>query len=375
MKYMGSKRSMLLNGLGELLTEEAKDAKRFIDLFSGSGAVATFVAKRLPIEVHAYDLQKYSVDLANAVLKRTTPISTEETWVRWHSRARLIFQRYSHPKPARITRISVEVIREWCAIQKDMPITCAYGGHYFSAAQALWIDALRKTLPRSKDAKNVCLAALIDAASHCVAAPGHTAQPFQPTKTAKRFLIESWSRDVLFHTKQRLQTLGKDYSKVIGNAQVRDANLAAQKVRKGDLVFIDPPYSGVHYSRFYHVLETIARGRCGKVEGSGRYPKPSLRPKSQYSLKQGAAKAFDELLTCLAKQQATAIVTFPNHACSNGLSGSHVRAIASKHFGVVETMVESRFSTMGGTGRKSKNKQAARAARHHAKELMLLLKN
>ncbi len=51
MKYMGSKRSMLLNGLGELLTEESKDAKRFIDLFSGSGAVATFVAKRFPIEV------------------------------------------------------------------------------------------------------------------------------------------------------------------------------------------------------------------------------------------------------------------------------------------------------------------------------------
>ena len=38
---MGSKRSMLLNGLGDLLANNAPKTTRFVDLFAGSGAVAS----------------------------------------------------------------------------------------------------------------------------------------------------------------------------------------------------------------------------------------------------------------------------------------------------------------------------------------------
>ena len=51
MKYMGSKRAMLQNGLGELLGREAADALRFFDLFAGSGAVAIHIARRFAISV------------------------------------------------------------------------------------------------------------------------------------------------------------------------------------------------------------------------------------------------------------------------------------------------------------------------------------
>jgi adenine-specific DNA methylase len=70
MKYMGSKRSMLQNGLGELLKREINGAARFVDLFTGSASVAGHVAKNFDVPVLASDLQSYSVALANAIISR-----------------------------------------------------------------------------------------------------------------------------------------------------------------------------------------------------------------------------------------------------------------------------------------------------------------
>lgn len=64
---MGSKRTMLQNGLGELLGHEVSNALRFVDLFAGSGSVAIHVAQKFPIPVLAFDLQSYSAVLAVAV--------------------------------------------------------------------------------------------------------------------------------------------------------------------------------------------------------------------------------------------------------------------------------------------------------------------
>ena len=75
MKYMGSKRAMLRNGLGEMLLREAKGKSRVVDLFSGSGSVSWFTAQRLDRPVLAVDLQRYSAVLARAVIGRTEPLS------------------------------------------------------------------------------------------------------------------------------------------------------------------------------------------------------------------------------------------------------------------------------------------------------------
>src|SRR5437016_2542153 len=85
-KYMGSKRWMLSNGLGHLLDDRAKNASRFVDLFSGSAAVAWYVAERTQREVVACDLQHYSRVLADAVLQRTAPASSAGI-ARWISSA------------------------------------------------------------------------------------------------------------------------------------------------------------------------------------------------------------------------------------------------------------------------------------------------
>jgi adenine-specific DNA-methyltransferase len=137
-------------------------------------------------------------------------------------------------------------------------------------------------------------------------------------------------------------------------------------VTEGDLVFLDPPYSGVHYSRFYHVLETIAVGKVGDVSGIGRYPPSSERPRSDYSLRTKSKSVFDSLLQNLSDRGASVIVTFPAGAASNGMSGEDVVGISERHFSIREKKVSSRFSTLGGN-------RTHREARQVAQELILIL--
>lgn len=370
---MGSKRAMLNNGLGELLGMEVPTAHRFVDLFTGSAAVATHVGSRFDLPVLAFDLQNYSTVLADAVIGRNTTFAWKPAFDRWYKRAADFVSQVRLPEAASITKKAVAEYRAWCAEQHDLPITKAYGGHYFSPQQAVWIDALRAKLPTTEPARTVALAALIQAASQSAAAPGHTAQPFQPTQTAKRFLADAWNREIPIRARSSFEALANQCAQRVGSSRVADANVAAEELVEGDLVFLDPPYSGVHYSRFYHVLETIAQGTCGEVSGVGRYPAPIHRPRSSYSVTSESTSALDSLLETISSRGARAILTFPDHECSNGLSGDSVREISNRYFRVKEKSVKSKFSTMGGTGSAERNGEGARSARHHANELILVL--
>ncbi len=209
-------------------------------------------------------------------------------------------------------------------------------------------------------------------ASRCAAAPGHTAQPFQPTRTAKRFLREAWAKDITTYLKRALVHVSSQHAKTKGTARIADANAAAELIQKGDLVFVDPPYSGVQYSRFYHVLETIARGTSCDVFGIGRYPTRDMRPQSKYSIKTESLAAIKELLKLMADKEATVILTFPDQVCSNGLSGKIIRKAAAPFFSVHQKIVRSRFSTLGGNSG-APDKTGGRQSRQAAKELILVL--
>jgi adenine-specific DNA methylase len=371
---MGSKRAMLGNGLGEALERSLRDANRVLDLFTGSAAVAWYVAERHNKEVLAGDLQNYSRILAASVVERTTPI-LDRDWVdSWIKRAHGRIS--AHPKWKEIKELQnsldKEPVSDIASIARSIdlgsayPLSRAYGGYYYSPWQAAWIDALRASLPISDGLHNVALAALIQAASRCAASPGHTAQSFKPNETAGRYLIEAWQRDVPAIVRTRVTDIAPRKALMKGRAYCMDANDLASEARPGDLVFLDPPYSGVHYSRFYHVLESVARGHVGEISGVGRYPERSERPTSDYSIKRNSRPALDGLLGILARQGASVIITFPAGKASNGLSGDDVRKVAADHYKIAEDKVSSRFSTMGGNLKH-------RAARHQADELILTL--
>ena len=370
MKYMGSKRSMLKNGLGDLLLEQADLFDRFVDLFAGGGFVSWFVAERIAKPVLAVDLQKYSTILCEAVISRTEPLDADALNKKWIAEAKrkrnasyLWKKAYHFSNEAIEIRSFVDQARILCETKSLIgPIWNAYGGHYFSPPQALTFDYLLDNLPDKKEERILCLAACIAAASECVASPGHTAQPFQPTKGAGKYILESWRRDPLERCKNNLEFLCPKFARVPGSVVTTDAQNVISLLTSKDLVFIDPPYSGVQYSRFYHVLETIAR--CDKkisVSGTGRYPALDERPQSKFSNISQAKDALKFLLKGIAEKGSTIIFTFPSGNSSNGLSGDYIKTVASEWFQVEDkNTIEGQFSSLGGNNgnRKARNKSS-----------------
>lgn len=374
-KFMGSKRVMLHNGLGTLIRTEADSKARIVDLFSGGASVSWFAAESIPKPVVSVDLQDFAKVLAKSVVERTAPIDAARLETNWLNPLRDRLSRSECWRRAQVLDRAPPNVGSWasrarglCAQSHGTGVMWrAYGGYYFSPSQAIVFDLLRKHLPRCGPDRWVCHAALLVAASKCVAAPGHTAQPFATTRTAGPFLREAWLRDPLLYIRRALATLSAKRAQVQGKAKVGDAVYIARRLSDSDLVFVDPPYSGVHYSRFYHVLETLARGSCGPVSGTGRYPPPKERPVSLFSQRGNSQRTIEQLFRVLSARGCTVIVTFPKHECSNGLSGSTVAQAAKKHFAVERTMVKTSFSTLGGNGEN-------RSARQHSQELILLLK-
>ncbi len=370
MKYMGSKRAMLRNGLGGVLDSMMGNHKRFIDLFTGSASVAWHVAQRYPIETWAFDLQRYSAILAAAVVQRDHQVDPIKLWKNWSLRAASRFASFSAPASSEIGPSFVRKARKWAGQFDETSLINAYAGHYYSPIQASWLQALRDTIPSSSPNREICLSALVIAASKCAASPGHTAQPFQPTDTALKYLQLSWQRNLCDDIQNALVQIAPLHAKIIGKALTGDANKVASELESGDLVFIDPPYSDVQYSRFYHVLEAITVGYTSPVFGIGRYPPLDERPSSKYSQKSNSLFAIQDLLATLADRSVSAIITFPDHDCSNGITANTIKNAASKRFKVKTRRVSSVFSTLGGPAAR---KDGPRLARLIANEMILCL--
>ena len=367
---------MLENGLGELLKAQAESASRIVDLFCGAASVSWFAATTLDKPILACDLQKYAAILAGSVVKRTKPIEVQDLDKLWLSPAIQIrselkgWQEASSLDSAEhCTATWQQLAQELCSSDEETEFSLVwrcYGGHYFSPTQALSFDSMLQSLPDNRESRELCLAAVIIAASNCAAAPGHTAQPFKATQTAAPYLRYAWLRDPFHYAQVALKKLCPLHAIKPGNAIVADANQVAKDLDSKDVVFVDPPYSSVQYSRFYHVLETIAKGNCSNVEGVGRYPPLEERPNSCYSKKSISAQVIEDLLCTLSAKRCKVVLTFPKEQCSNGLSGDGLEEMAQKFFHITRRSVKTTFSTLGGN-------RTNRVARKVSDELILVL--
>ena len=358
---------MLKNGLGELLLRETENANRFFDPFSGSGAVAFHVAEAIKIPVIAGDLQAYAVEIANSILLRTRPLNRSSVSVlnRWIEEGKDRYLEFEINQKLQAKK-SIVYSNRRLSENSHYNFVNAYGGYYFSYNQAIAFSILMETLPKSILLRSIALSGLIEAASNCAAAPGHTAQPFRPTQRGLLSIVDAWKRDPFFYIEGKIDEISKRYAQTKGYAKISLANDLLADIESGDLVFLDPPYSGVHYSRFYHVLETVARNNKIVPLGEGRYPSPEERPRSHFSMKSKSHLALSETFELISGKGARAILTFPEGECSNGLSGQIVKKIASQYFKIEKEIIKGMFSTLGGNN-------SCRPARTKSSEMVLLL--
>lgn len=365
---MGSKTGMLSGVLGEKLDALAPVGGRFIDLFSGSGAVAQYVATRKSVPVVGVDLMRFSGALNAATIERTRVVDAEGLFAQWDERANEL--RTGHAELVYdATNLSVPVSaamvmegRALCKVPvEDGFIWSHYGGYYFSPVQALELSFFYKTLPSRNPLRSVALAALLRTASRASASPGHTAQPFRPTETLLPHLRSAWRTDIGFELKRQVLKVAPAVALRRGVTVTGDSvTYASRRIRDGDLVFCDPPYSEAQYSRFYHVLEGIAVGGWDSVSGAGRAPASSQRPSSDFSRRSRAVSATENLIEALSRKRTTVLWTYPEGDRSNGLTVEHIRASAETRFRVSETRIPMRHSTLGGSVNNHDQRQGRR---------------
>jgi site-specific DNA-adenine methylase len=374
---MGHKGKML-SVLGEIILHYGEYAKKIADPFCGSAAVSWFLAENSDKEIVSGDIQSFAVARARAVVERTETFNPASMIAYWFCRAkRTVDSVASHfpnnlrsiepnlTDPSKI-KLVVSQSRKFCKdvlpvvfadFEGAWPISKAYGGFYYSPVQALVFDALRQSLPTDSAKRKVALAALVEAVSRAAAAPGHTAQPFQPTESSAKYIIEAWTRDPWKLVQSAVEEIANRSAISAGKGVVGDFKKTISRLSTGDLVFADPPYSGVHYSRFYHALETVTRGLEFEPEGRGRYPTIADRPSSAFSQKSNAGNAAQELLTACAYKHATLVLTFPTSGASNGLDATDFIELGTPLFSEIRVEeVLTDFSTLGG----NKKHRAAR---------------
>jgi adenine-specific DNA-methyltransferase len=125
------------------------------------------------------------------------------------------------------------------------------------------------------------------------------------------------------------------------------------------IVYADPPYSKDHYSRYYHVLETLTRYDHPGAVGKGRY-RPD-RFATPFSLKTRVEAAMDELCGAVAERGHTFILSYPSNGLLNAGCGVDPGDLLRDHFCRVDLSMRrpTSHSTLGARHGSARNSVSA----------------
>ena len=241
-------------------------------------------------------------------------------------------------------------------------VTRHFGGRYFSWEQAIDFDALLAEIDLLQDReRDFHLAAVFAAASDVVCTIGkHFAQPTKLRDSGgvpKSHLIDRTIRDRETSVFDRYiaycQSLGEQRRGSRRHRAVRSdyVEFLESDTTQFAAVYADPPYTRDHYSRFYHVLETMAlrdepEVATTKIRSNG-VPRLSRgvyrlqRHQSPFCIPMKAAGAFEQLFAGVATRRTPLILSYSPYRADTGnrprlLTMDELLGIAERHFNAVE---------------------------------------
>jgi len=411
--YLGSK-LRIVEPIRSAIDRVEPDGGPVCDLFAGSGTVSA--ALSFSRRVIAVDIQEYSRVLCSAILRRVTltdfevrrfteralgpghskrlecasPLSDYETeclkkaalgnvapiceLIEHASIAAFEGSRLSAVSPA----LAQAVMRTRDLIKasygddfRQTLILNHFGGLYFSYRQAAQLDSLLAAAHNeSERARDLLLASIISAASEAVNTVGkHFAQPIRPRGSdgkPKRHLIGKILRDRAFDIVslfsewlERYRSLPMpEHQHTVIRADFADA-LTQVKGHVG-AVYADPPYTRDHYSRFYHVLETMCLWDDPGISTTrirattDRYSRGMYRAQrhqSPFCIKSQAPGAFERLFDSVKALRVPLVLSYSPYASNQQarprvMTVDEISALAKRFFNRVEQLSAGRISHM-----------------------------
>ena len=291
--YQGSKNN-LDNFIYNNIEKYLPSGKTILDIFCGAGSVSNIF--RTTHKVFANDVETYSYMIVDSILNQpdytTEPnffdsfskkynrvskqlsapiiedIKKEQTILTNLDADSLIKLYHNYPtvwnnkkSPITNSSLSVEALRK----EKGYYLFSTYfAGSYFGIEQALEIDAIVKCIhSQKKQFRNSLFACLFYAMKETVfSKDGHMAQPLNPEKNTNKLLsVREKSIFDLFKLKFN-EYLSLPLSKYNGKNTVfnYDFNELLDTINLSEvgLIYADPPYTDMQYSRYYHLLNVAA---------------------------------------------------------------------------------------------------------------------
>jgi len=209
-----------------------------------------------------------------------------------------------------------------------------YGNSYIGVRQALEIDSLRyavdklcdEWLPEHSDLgydptllRCLLMSALIAVLNKINPSPGHWAAIPRVTSKSMEWLINQRRINVFdaFFSKiadfeAALAKRPSPHSPHIVMTEDYTAFMREvyEYIRQARIIYLDPPYSQGHYSRFYHLLETLVLYDYPEVEHLGRYRKD--RHQSVFAHKSKVGPAVGQICE-VARDAGTLLVISYSH--------------------------------------------------------------
>lgn len=373
-KYMGSKSSIIdyvVDGLNECYNGGA-----IVDLFSGSATLSGALRGQVPIISN--DIQKYSEILAGAYLStidwrkhEQVLDSVVEEASRHVEQMKIKFPdlEFNYHENISLEEFRVLEQEQQGLLEYDFEgceyylFTQNYSGTYWSFEQCLWIDAIRAEADKYKGQEiyYIILASLMFAMSYNSQSTGHYAQyrDANNEKSMKDILIYR-RKEILPFFKRKYEELKSNSGENPYSYRFYSLDYAEclELMDPYSTIYADPPYAFVHYSRFYHALETLVMYDYPEVKYKGRYRLD--RHQSPFSIKSQVTGAFSNLFRKTKEKKSNLVLSYSN---SGMITLPEIVNLAKLTFGDkydVETrMLDYRHSRMGRTGQKDVDVQEA----------------
>lgn len=229
-----------------------------------------------------------------------------------------------------------------------------YACPYFSLQQAMFIDSYKFALDRMFEKNeitetefNIYLAMLIYYLGNIVTSVGdHYAQPQKlKLSTEKRLkkevdkiiskktydiescfnFIESEFKKIIYSGRTN-KMFCEDYKKLFTEEY-------AEFMDKIDTIYIDPPYTNAHYSRFYHILETLVRYDYPEINFFGRYRED--RYQSPFCIKSEAMSEFEYMIKTSKYRNKNLVISYSDTSqCI--LTKEEIEKICRKYYAIVK---------------------------------------
>jgi len=329
-KYMGSKSKIMdfvVDGLNQV-----HDGGAVCDLFAGSGSLAGAIGRQASIVSN--DIQAYSAVIADTYLnawlhprmpkgediiaraerlvgKRRIELPIEFDFSLSPSRDDFLLVEKKHQ-----LLIEQEFDDDWHLFIKN------YSGTWWSAEQCAWIDAIRAVAEDYRETPffNAILSCLMYAMAYTSQGTGHYAQ-FRDAKT------DSSLKDILIYRRRSITFYFlKKYHELLAwlprepsglNHRVMTGDFGdCLEAFEGGTIYADPPYCFVHYSRFYHALETLVlydypelQVKNGKIV-KGRYRDD--RHQSPFCIRSQVREAFSSMLEGVKASGSKLVLSYSN---------------------------------------------------------------